>query len=185
MSTELKRNRILTGLLNSPSPVRLAIVGVGQILRRDDGAGPAVIERLRALTSPSSNLLLIDADHAPENVLGTIIRFAPTHVIYIDAIRYDDEPGSIHWLLPADIEEYGGSTHSLSLSILAEYLRQTTGALIMIAGIQPESMDFSIGLSAKVQEAVEILAADVASYWRKATTACSAMSVGSTSVVSN
>ena len=44
---------------------RVAVVGVGQRLRGDDGAGPAVAQRLAPLADAA--LLVVDAGHAPEN----------------------------------------------------------------------------------------------------------------------
>lgn len=170
---------------NASNPIRLAIVGVGQVLLGDDGAGPAVIELLRQLVAPSPNLLLVDAGHAPENVFGPVIRFAPTQVIYIDAIRSNGKPGAIRWLRASDVEETGGSTHMLSLGIMADYIQANTSAEVVVAGIQPNSMRFSEGLSPEVQRAVHELAEELAGYWRKATTACSAITAGGVSVVSN
>ena len=151
----------------------------------DDGAGPAVIESLRRQIAPSPNLLLIDAGHAPENILGQVIRFAPTHVIYVDAIRSSDEPGAIHWLMPSEVEDIGGSTHMISLGMLADYIEANTSAKVFVAGIQPGPMILAEGLSHEVDQAAIELARGIAGYWRKAMTACSAISSGAVSEVSN
>ena len=169
---------------NQLDAVRLAVVGVGQVLRSDDGAGPAVIRRLRQLLGLDDNLLLIDAGHAPENVLGPIIRFGPTLIIFIDVVQNGIAPGSIRWFDAIQAEETGGSTHTLSLKTLADYLTAETQAPVIILGIAPLYMEFVEELSKPVQEAISEAADIITSYWRSATTACSAISTGEISVVS-
>jgi hydrogenase 3 maturation protease len=169
---------------NQLDAIRLAVVGVGQVLRSDDGAGPAVIRRLRQLFTLDDNLLLIDGGHAPENVLGPIIRFGPTLIIFIDIVRNGLTPGSIRWFDTIEAEETGGSTHTLSLKTLADYLTAETQALVLIMGIAPLCTEFGEELSEPVQAAVSEAADIIASYWRSATTACSAISTGDASVVS-
>lgn len=168
---------------NQLDTMRLAVVGVGQILRSDDGAGPAVVRRLRQMIATDENLLLIDGGHAPENILGPIIRFMPTHIIFIDVVRNGHAPGSIHWFDAIQAEETGGSTHTLSLKTLADYLTAQTQAPILIMGIAPLCMEFGEELSKPVQGAISEAADMITSYWRSATTACSAISTGETSVV--
>jgi len=121
-------------------PPRLAIVGVGQALRGDDGVGPALAARLAAqlATRLAANaLLILDASHAPENFLGPVVRFRPDAVLFLDAARGGGAPGDIVWLLPAEADGRGGSTHALSLEMLADYLTAETGAVVRVLGIEP------------------------------------------------
>ena len=145
-------------------PPRLAVVGIGQRLRGDDGVGPAVVGRLAGLL-PDASLLLLDAGHAPENCLGPIIRFRPDVILLIDAAR-------------------GGSTHTLSLAMLAGYLAAESGAAVHILGIEPANVAFGEGLSPGVERAVADAAATLGDHWRKLRTGCSAMASGVASVVS-
>lgn len=175
----------LSRILTRPdrSLPRLALVGVGQSLCGDDGAGPAVIDRLRQLIEPHDCLLLIDCGHAPENCFGPIIRFSPDEILFIDAIRLDEAAGAIRWLCAHQADSAGGSTHTLSLGLLAVYLAGITGANAHVLGICPANMAFGEGLSPPVREAVEDVAGSIAGYWRNAATACSAMVPGGESVV--
>ncbi|CUS02137.2 putative Hydrogenase maturation protease [Candidatus Promineifilum breve] len=165
------------------APPRLAIVGVGQMLRGDDAAGPAVIHHLIANLEPADNLLLLDAAHAPENILGPITRFHPTILLFVDALRAGQPPGTILWLPAAAADATGGSTHTLPLSVLAEFITAETGATVYVLGIQPATTDFGLALSPAVTRAVAQVAAELTAYWRRLNAACSAMSTGDVSVV--
>jgi hydrogenase 3 maturation protease len=169
------------------SPPRIAIVGVGQELQGDDGAGVAVVRRLAGLVQPDESLCLIEAGHAPENVLGSIIRFHPSHILFVDAIKANTPPGTIHWLPAGEADSVGGSTHTLSLGMLANYLQLETGATVYVIGIEPQNVAFNIALGAElsppVRLAVEACAETLARYWRSALLACSASSSGGVSVV--
>jgi hydrogenase 3 maturation protease len=179
--------RELSQALSQPrpdgSPLRLAIVGVGQELQGDDGVGVAIARRLNQLVDHDDSLVIIEAGHAPENVLGSIIRFQPSIILFIDALKVNERPGSILWLTSNEADSAGGSTHTLSLALLGDYLRSVTGASTYVLGIQPRRIAFGEGLSAPVEAAVEDCAEAIAHYWRKAAIACSAMTNGGVSVV--
>ena len=183
-STVLTWKRSLRRLL-SPRPdgqlPRVAVVGVGQRLRGDDGAGPAVAQRLAPLAD--ATLLVVDAGHAPENCLGPIVRFRPDAILFVDAARGGLAPGELIWLRPDEADSRGGSTHALSLAMLAGYLSAETGAAVHVLGIEPGEMAFGEGLSPVVDAAVEQAAATLSAYWRKLNTACSAIASGEASVV--
>lgn len=156
----LKLSRILNR--SSPTPSRLAIIGVGQTLCGDDGAGPAVIDRLKQIMEPCENLLLINCGHAPENCFGPIIRFAPNEILFIDAIRTTAPPGTICWLNAHEADSAGSSTHTLSLGMLATYLAGITGSNAYVLGICPSSLEFNEALSRPVEAAVEEIVATIA-----------------------
>jgi hydrogenase 3 maturation protease len=137
----------------SPDTTRLAVIGVGQRLRGDDGAGSIAAERLAARLSDPT-LLVIDAGHAPENCLGPVVRFRPGVVLFIDAARVDAPPGTVVWLSAAEAGSAGGSTHTLPLSMLGAYLMEETGAAVYVVGIQPATTVMTNALSPPVTRAV-------------------------------
>jgi hydrogenase 3 maturation protease len=165
------------------SPLRLAIIGVGQELQGDDGVGVAIVRRLNLLIERDDSLLIIEAGHAPENVLGAIIRFRPTTILFLDSLKANEAPGTILWLPIAEADSAGGSTHTLSLALLGDYLHSETGASAYVLGVQPRRIAFGEGLSSTVKAAAEECAGAIAFYWRRAATACSAMTNGGVSVV--
>ena len=162
---------------------RVAVVGVGQTLRGDDGAGALVAWQL-ARRCDDALLLVVEAEHAPENCLGLIGRFQPDVVLFVDAARGGGAPGDIVWLKAEEADGVGGSTHTLPLAMLGEYLATTTGAAVYVLGITPGEMAFGAGLSDPVACAVSQVVETLAGYWRNAATAASAMAAGGVSVVS-
>lgn len=162
---------------------RLAVVGVGQTLRGDDGAGALVARQVAArLDDPA--LLVVAADHAPENCLGVVTRFQPGVVLFVDAARGGGAPGEVVVVPAAAADGLGGSTHTLPLATLGDYLTAVTGAPVFVLGIEPGRMAFGEGVSAPVAAAVAAVTAALVDYWRSAAAASSARVAGAVSVAS-
>lgn len=171
-------------LADNLEPVRLALIGIGQELRGDDGAGVQVIRRLRDLVPESLNrLLILDAGNAPENILGIIIRHRPDIILFIDAALMDCDAGEIVWLEGEEADGYGGSTHTLPLGTLARYITSEIPAAVFVLAIQPEHLNFSETLSPKVEQAVDATVEFLADYCRSILLASSASTSGGISVV--
>jgi hydrogenase 3 maturation protease len=97
----------------------------------------------------------IDAGSAPENVTGAIKKLKPKVVVLIDALIFKDaSPGSAFIVESEEISQKGFS-HTLSLDFVMDYLRQETGADVLLIGVQPGYIGDSEGLSPGMQEAVE------------------------------
>lgn len=144
---------MLMPLFSAPDsrPMRVAVVGIGQELRGDDGAGPAVIKLLvERADLCGETTLLVDAGVAPENVLGSILRHMPDVVLFIDAADFSGSPGSICMPEADDCAGFGGSCHSLPLSVLSDFLRTQCDARIGIIGIQLQQTTFGTSLSPSV-----------------------------------
>lgn len=133
---------------------KAVIVGIGNIMRADDGAGPAIIEKLKGRLEA----VCIDAGVALENFTGKIKKENPDTVLIIDALHLNKIPGEYEILREEDILKTGFSTHNISPHMFIEYLRNETKASIYVLGIQPESIFFKPGLSEKVKRAVEEIA---------------------------
>jgi len=130
---------------------KIAIVGIGNTLRRDDAFGPALIARLQG----EVEALCIDAGPAPENYLGKIARAKPDTILIVDALYLGLAPGEYSILKKDDIAKGGLSTHDISPRMFIEYLQKQTTADIFILGVQPESVSFGEGLSDSVKKALD------------------------------
>ena len=137
--------------------LRIAILGVGNELRGDDGAGPAVVCALQKTLAGHENFLLADTGPAPENFTGAIRRFTPQLVILIDAAVMDEAPGSIRWIDWRETSGFSASSHTLPLGVLAEYLTAELSCEVFLIGIQPEDTSLEASLSKPVQHARNIL----------------------------
>ena len=87
------------------------VVGIGNTLKGDDGAGPLVCEQLRCA---GVLVELIDAGTVPENYIEPIVKKAPRNLLIIDAIDFGDSPGAISIFRPAQLNSLAFSTHTLS-----------------------------------------------------------------------
>ena len=137
-------------------PPRVAIVGIGNQLRSDDAAGLLVARSLSEQgCAANTNLLILEAGHAPENRTGELRKFAPDLVLLIDAAEMGEKPGTVR-LIPAEaIDGMSASTHSLPLSMLASYLTLELNCKVILLGIQPGSNEVGETVSREVLWAVE------------------------------
>ena len=130
---------------------KTVILGVGNTLRADDGAGCVLAQRLKGKT----RALCIDAGSSPENFTGTIRKVDPDTILVVDAADLGKEPGAFALLEKDEIMTVGFTTHDLSPAMLMEYLKAQTKASIYLLGIQPASVEFGEGLSERVEETLE------------------------------
>jgi len=132
------------------------IMGIGNPLRGDDGAGPRLIESLRESGSKS---LLIDAGSAPERHLGEVKAAAPECVLLVDAVDFGGNPGEVRLFSREELGDWRPlSTHRLPLRLVMEYLEEETKARVLLLGIQPHLESFGQCLSVPVRQTVEALA---------------------------
>ncbi|MHA1769730.1 MAG: hydrogenase maturation peptidase HycI [Candidatus Thorarchaeota archaeon] len=128
---------------------RIAVLGIGNDLRTDDGLGPFIVENL-SLESP--NLLIENVGSVPEGFARPLAEFGAERVIMIDAADMRKPVGHIELVTKERIGGISISTHSMPLSLLMMYLEQQTGAETILLGIQPRSLQFGEGLTPEIQK---------------------------------
>ncbi len=129
---------------------RTVIVGIGNVLKADDGLGPQLINNLKGKVRS----LCIDAGSAPENFGGKIIKENPEVILLVDAVHLGLKPGACELLTKEEILQSGFSTHDLSPKMFIGYLESQTQAQIYLLGIQPQSVKFAEVISPQVQKAL-------------------------------
>ncbi|MBN1869743.1 MAG: hydrogenase 3 maturation endopeptidase HyCI [Candidatus Omnitrophica bacterium] len=138
---------------------KVVCVGVGNVLRADDGLGPALIERIKGHVKA----VCIDAGNAPESYTGKIIKESPDTILIIDAVHLGRSPGEYEILGKSDIIKSGFTTHDISPAMLIEYLQVQTKADIYLLGIQPENLTMGEEMSVRVLAAVEAVSKKIES----------------------
>ncbi len=133
---------------------KVVIVGIGNVLKGDDGFGPALIERLNG----KMNALCIDAGTAPENYTGKIVKAEPDTILLVDAAHLDLEPGRYRILKPDEILKSGFTTHDMSPRMFMEYIGSRTKAAIYMLGIQPEKISLGDEMSETVKKTLDEIA---------------------------
>jgi len=127
------------------------IVGVGNVLRGDDGFGVTLIERLKG----NEKVMCINAGSAPENFAGKIVKEKPNTILIVDAVHMDLNPGESEILKKGDIVRSGFTTHNISLNMFIDYLENETGADVYLLGVQPKSVGFGEQMSNSVKKTLE------------------------------
>jgi len=140
--------------LNKFCGSRTLVLGIGNILKGDDGAGPQLCNQLVGRIS----LEVIDAGTVPENYVGPIVKKAPRSLLIIDAIDFEAQPGTIRFLSPEVLSGLSGSTHSPSPQLFVDLVRKDIPVDVHFIGIQPAQTEIGRPLSPKVDEAVKLLA---------------------------
>jgi len=79
---------------NNDSLPKIIILGIGNILLKDEGVGVKVIERLKRDYKFPSNIELIDGGTAGFGLIDLLE--GAEHLIIVDAVQGNDEPGSIY-----------------------------------------------------------------------------------------
>jgi hydrogenase 3 maturation protease len=131
---------------------RTLVVGIGNTLKGDDGAGPFVCERLQAMGVAVES---IDAGTVPENYIQRIIKKAPENLLIVDAADFGAAPGTIKIFSPDQLNVHAFSTHTLSPHLFVNMLRQGVEVNVYVVGIQPAQRQFGSPVSAEVAKAVE------------------------------
>jgi hydrogenase 3 maturation protease len=137
--------------------MRVAIVGIGNKLRADDGFGPEVLKRLKQIVK--HNVVLINAGDVPENFLEQILNFKPDKIFIVDTVKFQGKYGEIKIVDPDEIDFKSFSTHKNSLFV--DYLKKSLKCEIKLIGIKPKSTEFgkemSEEISKKIEKVVEII----------------------------
>jgi hydrogenase 3 maturation protease len=150
MSTEQSLLQQLNKLRNSAT----VIVGIGNTLKGDDGAGPLVCERLKHAKVSAD---LIDAGTVPENYIHTIIKKAPRNLLVIDAIDFGAPPGTIRIFIPEQLNSHVITTHSLSPRLFVDMIGKNINLDVYFVGIQPAQIQLGQSISTQVSLAIQQL----------------------------
>jgi len=134
---------------------RTVILGVGNVLKGDDGTGPLACEALQGTVSAK----VIDAGTVPENYIRPVINARPQTLLVIDAVNFSGhpEPGAVRVFSPDQISDFAFSTHALSLRLFIDVLRQDIETEVLLLGVQPNGTQLGQSLSAPVQESVRFI----------------------------
>ncbi|HQL65776.1 MAG TPA: hydrogenase 3 maturation endopeptidase HyCI [bacterium] len=136
---------------------KLVIIGVGNKDRCDDGSGSAITEILSDFAERNriGNVRIFSCYEAPENFTGPVKKEKPSHIIIIDSCITGQKPGHISIIKPDRIKETDISSHRMPLKLLCEYLRDETGADILIIGVEPYNIKEGSNFSDPVNKSIQ------------------------------
>jgi hydrogenase 3 maturation protease len=133
---------------------RLAILGIGNELRTDDGLGPFIVDNI-SLRHPC--LLIENVGSVPEAFARPLTEFGAERIILVDAADMQKPPGHLELITKDRITGIALSTHSMPLSFLMMHLEQETGGHTILLGVQPQNIQFGEGMTPEIQDVAEKL----------------------------
>jgi hydrogenase maturation protease len=138
--------------LNNDKP-HIAVIGVGNLLLKDEGIGIHAIQALQSLDLPS-HVELIDGGTSPDLIAYT---GAVKKIIIIDAAKAGGPPGAVYRFRPDDLSaaKYElASSHEMgvmeNLRLLALTGREPPDTVII--GIEPAEIAPGLELSSVLQQ---------------------------------
>jgi len=133
----------------------VTIIGIGNIMRGDDGCGPKLIEGLK---NKRAKAHLFDCGTVPENYIFPILSTSCDTIILVDAADFGAKPGSIKALRLDEISASGISTHNSSIRLFTDLLMTGKDNLnIFAVSIQPKRIAFGDSLSDEVKLGIDAL----------------------------
>ncbi len=160
---ELRQTLSRLSAERAPEQLRIAVVGIGQALRGDDGGGSAIAQRLRAQLPRRGLVQVLDGGAAPENQTVALRRFWPALVLLVDAAELEATPGTVRWLPWQTTSGMTASTHTLPPYLLASFLTATLKCEVYLIGLQPADTTLGAPLTPVVGQAVLTVADTLAS----------------------
>lgn len=134
---------------------RLLILGLGNYLMGDDGAGIHLIKELRKEKIPVG-VKLIEAGTAPINYLEEISK--SKKLIAVDIIKGGEKSGTVYKLNLKDLKETAvNDAHGFSLFDVINIAQSITGLPkeVDIYGIEPQKVNLNTILSKPVENSVK------------------------------
>lgn len=128
----------------------ILFVGIGNVLKRDDGVGVYITNRIKE----TNNIKKLTVEVSIENYIGKINKLNPHVLIIIDCLEFGRTAGYYEILGVEKVKDFTVNTHNISLKRVSELFKMP----VYILGIQPENVSFGEKISNTViQSAKEIL----------------------------
>jgi hydrogenase maturation protease len=152
------------------NPWAIAVLGLGNLLRTDDGVGIHAIRRLQSDRRLSREIQLIDGGTLGLSLLPSLQQI--THLLVLDAVDVGAVAGAPLRFANRDIDRLplAKSVHLLGLADLLNSLRLLgqAPADVTLIGVQPGSTDWGVTLSpaveAKLDQLVEAACSQIAAW---------------------
>jgi coenzyme F420 hydrogenase subunit delta len=145
--------------INMPYDAEILVIGCGNILFKDDGFGPAVIDALNELSKEKplpDNTMTLDAGTGGPHFVFSLPHESWRKMIVVDIVQFGAEPGTIRVFgvdeLPKGAYE---NVHSWPVNQPLHDLSKVCE--VMVIGCQPESVsapDIELGLTKSVEDAI-------------------------------
>lgn len=133
--------------LQSQKDKKILFVGIGNLLKMDDGVGVYISKRIKNKGTVSS----LTVEVSIENYIGKINSLNPDILVLIDCVDMMSAAGTFKLLGISQIIDLTFNTHNISLKRLSEFFRMP----VYVLGIQPEKIDFGENISYLVKNVAD------------------------------
>ncbi|MDY0098998.1 MAG: hydrogenase maturation protease [Bacteroidales bacterium] len=137
------------GELRALRDSKILYVGIGNVLKSDDGVGVYISRKIKNNDYVSS----LAAEVSIENYIGRINSLKPDILVIIDCMDMKTEPGKSRLLPLNKVMDLTFNTHNISVARLADFFPMP----VFILGIQPEHIDFGEKISYLVKKEADKL----------------------------
>jgi hydrogenase maturation protease len=139
-----------------------AVIGIGNILLKDDGVGVHTVSELEKEGLPST-IELVDGGTSTLAMLSYFLECRK--IIVIDALKAGYDPGTIYRIKPEDLASYKKenlSIHDVQILDVVKMARMLgTDPDVVIFGIEPQEIRFELTMSdlmwSKVPEIIGLI----------------------------
>jgi len=142
-----------------PYDAEILIIGCGNILFKDDGFGPAVIDAINEQFKDNplpDNVMALDAGTGGPHFVFTLPQESWKKMIVVDIVEFGAEPGTMRKFSVEELPESSyENVHSWPVSQPLHDLAEICE--VMVIGCQPEHVsapDVEMGLTPRVEKAI-------------------------------
>ena len=148
----------------------MKIIGIGNVLEKDDGLGVYASTYLQKNYTFNPNIQIINGGVEGIHLLNVLEE--ANHLIILDSLELNDKPTSIYAIPAQEISGYGlnnGGAHEIGIIQCLDMMelqgKETPQAIVI--GIVPAEVTFEFGLSNELTEAFEGYVSVVLQYLQK------------------
>jgi hydrogenase 3 maturation protease len=123
---------------------KVLFVGIGNVLKTDDGVGVYISSGIKNSSLVSS----LTVEVSLENYIGKINSINPDILVLIDCVDMKSTPGTYKLMAVNKIHDLTFNTHNISLKRISEFFKMP----VFLLGIQPEKLIFGENISYLVKE---------------------------------
>ena len=148
----------------------MIIIGIGNVLQKDDGLGVYAATYLNENYTFDTNIQIINGGVEGIHLLNVLEE--NDHIVILDCLQLDDTPASIYAIPAQEISGYGlnnGGAHEIGILQCMDMMELQGKALpeAIVIGIVPAEVTFAFGLSDEIVDAFEGYVSVVLQYLAK------------------
>lgn len=136
---------------------KAVVIGIGNILLKDDGIGIHIINNLINEYMNEMKIECIDGGTQVIDLLAYFLEYQK--VIIIDCLRGGHEPGTVYKITPKELQNFKKENLSLHDVQVLDVIKQANligfYPEVTIIGIEPEEISYSLELSDKLNQELQ------------------------------